>query len=603
MPIPARNKSLFIYIISSFIVLFLFTVSPSIIPSTALAQNQVSHETLQSQSIPQYTAPNFKPGVPLNQHTFAQAAMIEAVSSAFCLLTGIDPTNPRQGCLDIDPQTGQLGLASPPGNEPKLGGLIGFIPGMFEQVYTPPASSITYLHYLASNFGIVKPANAAAGEPTGFTQLEPIQSMWISVRNVTYLLFVLIFVIIGLGIMLRIKIDPRTVMTLQNQIPRIITCILLITFSYAIVGLMIDLMWTATYAGINVVTMSNESVTNPSGCDPDKPGSSLQDRGTADLKETPITYGDNVLQSETQAMFNGKACGGIWSTALTMGRTIQDILLGLFNMLINLDNPNMSAQQKSRCNFASFLNLHGEGGFSVEDCIKDVTGYDLTITPGQLFATVIAWFAKIAAYVIITLIIVWNLFRVWLQLTRAYIMIILYAITGPLWIIMGLLPSKPLGFEKWFRRIFANLVVFPATALLFVMAAILINAFKNSSSTNAFVPPLVGNPNMPNFGYLIAFGIILVAPGLVDIIRSSIHATGKQGLMAIGSIQGSMNQGTAGGRGVGRAGWRRTFGINPYTGRMASLGQWIAGTNPNTARYKIVNAIGRAQGGDKLPTK
>jgi hypothetical protein len=44
-------------------------------------------------------------------------------------------------------------------------------------------------------------------------------------------------------IMFRKKIDPKTVVTVQNALPRIVVALLLITFSYAIVGIMIDLMY------------------------------------------------------------------------------------------------------------------------------------------------------------------------------------------------------------------------------------------------------------------------------------------------------------------------------------------------------------------------
>lgn len=44
-------------------------------------------------------------------------------------------------------------------------------------------------------------------------------------------------------IMLRVKISPQAVMNLQNTIPKIITILILVTFSYAIAGLMIDLSY------------------------------------------------------------------------------------------------------------------------------------------------------------------------------------------------------------------------------------------------------------------------------------------------------------------------------------------------------------------------
>jgi hypothetical protein len=50
-------------------------------------------------------------------------------------------------------------------------------------------------------------------------------------------------IVIGFMVMFRKKIDPKTVVTVQNALPKIVLTLLLITFSYAIVGLMIDLMY------------------------------------------------------------------------------------------------------------------------------------------------------------------------------------------------------------------------------------------------------------------------------------------------------------------------------------------------------------------------
>ena len=59
-------------------------------------------------------------------------------------------------------------------------------------------------------------------------------------RNFAYVLITLLFIIMGLMIMFRVKIDPRTVVSFQSALPKIIMALILVTFSYAIVGLLID---------------------------------------------------------------------------------------------------------------------------------------------------------------------------------------------------------------------------------------------------------------------------------------------------------------------------------------------------------------------------
>jgi len=44
-------------------------------------------------------------------------------------------------------------------------------------------------------------------------------------------------------IMFRVRISPQTVITVQSALPKIIFTLILITFSYAIAGFLIDLMY------------------------------------------------------------------------------------------------------------------------------------------------------------------------------------------------------------------------------------------------------------------------------------------------------------------------------------------------------------------------
>lgn len=109
-------------------------------------------------------------------------------------------------------------------------------------MYTsPPASGVDYLADMGQKLGVVKPAYAQE-EGIGFNAMERIRPIWTAFRNISYVLFVLILVFIGFAIMFRVKINPQTVISLQSALPKIVIALILITFSYAIVGLMIDLM-------------------------------------------------------------------------------------------------------------------------------------------------------------------------------------------------------------------------------------------------------------------------------------------------------------------------------------------------------------------------
>lgn len=128
------------------------------------------------------------------------------------------------------------------------GGLIGLTTQSIAIAYNLPISGVEYIAHVKNNF-LGKDAYAA----TGFERMSPLIPLWKGFRDATYLIFSLVFVIMGLMIMLRVKISPQATLTIQSAIPKIITALILVTFSYAIVGLLIDLTYVITGLGLSIV--------------------------------------------------------------------------------------------------------------------------------------------------------------------------------------------------------------------------------------------------------------------------------------------------------------------------------------------------------------
>jgi hypothetical protein len=108
----------------------------------------------------------------------------------------------------------------------------------------PPASGVEYMAHLGKKLGIVKTTYAEATyNISGFTALQATQKIWMSFRNISYGFFAIILVLMGFAIMFRVKISPQAVITIQSALPKIVIALLLITFSYAIVGFMINIAY------------------------------------------------------------------------------------------------------------------------------------------------------------------------------------------------------------------------------------------------------------------------------------------------------------------------------------------------------------------------
>lgn len=113
---------------------------------------------------------------------------------------------------------------------------------------TPPASSLDYLASVKRNLNDKKIIPAAYAQDTtitgyGFSALTPILPIWRVFRNFAYLIFVFLFIYYGFMIMFQMKANPQTIISIQLALPKLIITLLLITFSYAIAGFLIDLFY------------------------------------------------------------------------------------------------------------------------------------------------------------------------------------------------------------------------------------------------------------------------------------------------------------------------------------------------------------------------
>lgn len=120
-------------------------------------------------------------------------------------------------------------------------GLVSLISGMYSY---QPAKTSRYVADVLDNAGVASPAYA---QGLGFASLDPIMSLWKSFRNVAYFFFIAVIIVIGIMIMLRQKISAQASVTAQQALPSIMISLILVTFSYAIAGILIDVMYLSMY--------------------------------------------------------------------------------------------------------------------------------------------------------------------------------------------------------------------------------------------------------------------------------------------------------------------------------------------------------------------
>jgi len=140
------------------------------------------------------------------------------------------------------------------GTNCRAGAAIPFLMNSIAMLYTEePASGVQYLADLKS-----KITGETLAAQTGYDALKPTQALWTTFRNLTLLLYVIFFIVIGFMIIFRQRLSSSSVASVQAVLPKIVISLILVTFSYAIVGLMIDLM--NFFIAVMIQILSSENV-------------------------------------------------------------------------------------------------------------------------------------------------------------------------------------------------------------------------------------------------------------------------------------------------------------------------------------------------------
>jgi hypothetical protein len=125
-------------------------------------------------------------------------------------------------------------------------GVLGAQGKIVATIFNNQLSSQEYIADILDNMGVPTVSRAYA-QGTGYTAMTPFLAFWKVFRNLAYSLYIIMFVVVGIMIMLRTKVNAQTIITIQSALPNLVITLILITFSYAIVGFMIDIMYFLIY--------------------------------------------------------------------------------------------------------------------------------------------------------------------------------------------------------------------------------------------------------------------------------------------------------------------------------------------------------------------
>lgn len=315
-------------------------------------------------------------------------------------------------------------------------GLISDVNRGIVALYEPPATTKTYVADLMKSAKIIPEAQA---QGLGFSALDPILETWKAFRNLAYLFFVVIFLVIGFMIMFRTKVGQAAI-TAQQAIPSVIVAMLAVTFSYAIAGLMIDLMYVAMYmvAGF--------------------------------FSEGPEVINNN--------------------------------LLGLVGLMF-------------------------QGTDGVQETIEQFMEDALNIS---WLGEVLAWLSSLFGAVIVGLAVLVAAFKVFFELIKTYVAVLIQIIFSPIILMFGAIPGKN-TFGKWIKDLTGNLILWPVVLLCILVQRMLTAPIRSLQGTGdtldaafggGFMPPfLVGQGQASIIPVIVGLGVLLVIPEIMQQVKKA----------------------------------------------------------------------------------
>ncbi|MGI6443646.1 MAG: hypothetical protein ACOX06_01410 [Candidatus Dojkabacteria bacterium] len=318
-------------------------------------------------------------------------------------------------------------------------------------------------------------ARMAVEQKSGFEYLHDsiqLSALWSITRNIAYLFFVIAMIVIGFMIMFRNKIGGQVMVTVSNSIPRIIICLILVTFSFAISGIMLDLGKMAMNVIGNTMVEAQMKVAK------------------GPVEEIDIASIGNLTD---QLLY--KSDPG--NTSIISGRELDDQVGKAIDNRLGEKNrrKSLSAEwvgETSTVVMKIFLRLGGAfllGSARQADLSPDVLTFLAPLSAVALSWINLSWkliifafqvpnYSRLFKLVVFLIIGVVASFKLFVTIITTYVKIFANVVLGPIQIAMGAIPGNFGSVGRWFKSLIANILVFPTIVAILGFAQFFVVAIE-----------------------------------------------------------------------------------------------------------------------------
>jgi hypothetical protein len=426
--------------------------------------------------------------------------------------------------LSYKTESGETKLVATPGVATGNinGGALAYVSQGILALYTPPTSTYQYIAHFGEDTGLFPKSAYAQVTGAGANVINPVEKLWKVTSNIAYMAFILVFIAAGVMIMFRQKLNPQTVIGIQQALPGIVVSLILVYFSYFIAAFIVDFAFIGTRV-VAEIFISSEA--------------------------------DNYF-SPIETHYNNSDAFNMYGSAATRVQNVSDVFLqswGTFSPkdpIISL--PQSPLELLGRSWQAAAGAVIGAGatillpaGFLLAPLASSaglIGGFLFnTQTAAQAgTAAVVAVSASLLIPIILAIALMIQYIRLIIALIMSYLQILIMVIFGPFLILFSAIPGRGEALTMWWKSLLANALVFPAVFAGFLFAGMILS-WPGLGSDNSTMP-LFGGLSGNLIKSLLAFGILLGLPSIPEQVRNALGVKGPQGFTqaAIGGFMGGV---------------------------------------------------------------
>lgn len=306
--------------------------------------------------------------------------------------------------------------------------------------------------------------NAPALDSAGYKYLKDslkLDKLWGQSRNIAYMFFVVAMIVIGFMIMFRNKIGGQVLVSISNSIPQLIICLVLVTFSFAIAGLMLDI------GRSSMKVVERVFITAQKEAGDDSPAV-MNIKGIGRLNDQ-LMYSFNPFDMIKKKLQGVPLVGGALARGLDFATGWREKSGGsgtgilwtgvagrLFRSYYGLKAIRQNEMIDADAGVAGGI-VVAEGNFAVEVSGPIEAAKDFFLSKGE--TAILGFFFLILLFIVVCL---YASVKLFITIITTYIKIFVNVVLGPLQIASGALPGNFSAVSNWFKSLAANILVFPA---------------------------------------------------------------------------------------------------------------------------------------------